>query len=63
MSDYQKATKIVKPKMQALEKATVEQQVAEAELAKNEKELAEVTALMARYQAELDEKNKQKQAL
>lgn len=45
MSQYQRATKIVKPKMQALEKASYEQQVAEAELAKSQKDLAEVKAL------------------
>jgi len=55
MSDYHKQSKIVKPKLLLLEKRNEELQAAEANLAKAEAELEEVTALKERLNKEYTE--------
>jgi len=54
MSDYHKASKIVKPKLLLLAKKKEELAAAEAELAAAEQELAEVTAKKAALKKEFD---------
>lgn len=55
MSDYHKQSKIVKPKMKALEVASANLQEAESKLAEAQQQLAEVQELQANLKAQFDE--------
>jgi dynein heavy chain len=63
MSDYHKASKIVKPKLRLLEIRTAELAEAEEKLAAAEAELQEVNALKAALKAKFDSQTAQKDAL
>ena len=63
MSDYHKASKIVKPKLRLLEIRTAELAEAEEKLAAAENELQEVNALKAALKAKFDSQTAQKDAL
>jgi len=63
MSMYQKATKVVKPKMEALNRAKTMLEEANMKLAAAEAQLMEVRALTAELKRQADEANAQKEAL
>jgi len=60
MSDYHKASKIVKPKLEMLNRKKAELEEAEANLAEAETELAEVQRLKAELKATFDSEMKKK---
>lgn len=63
MSDYHKASKIVKPRLRLLDVKTAELAEAQENLRKAQEELDEVNAVKAKLRAQYDEKVSYKQEL